>query len=370
MARRLKRREFLEHSAKAGLGLFALAQVGGTTLGLAQRASAGGTERLTLFVWSGVNLPTVANEVAKFYTTSHPGVSIEVLEGQNFEVYPKMVSTRKLSPDRPLVHLGYSNTPFTYQGDLDDMWESLDLKNIPNAANIADAYKRPGNKGIGFSIAPVGLMYNPNFVKEPPTSWTDLWAPRFRGKVTSIKYAWYTNGLVIAARLNGGSEKNIDAGFKLWSERANQYVAFANSNVDVRDLVVRGDAWLAAMFGGNALTWKEQGAPVEFAIPKEGTIAFPLFLVVVKGVTPQQKKIAEEVINLILSDRWLARWAALTYFVPTSKRVVAPPSLRNLPMYSPKETERAIQLDWATMAQNETVWRERWDKEVVTRIGR
>lgn len=370
MARRMRRREFLAESARAGLGLFALAQIGGATLGLAQQASAGGTERLTLFVWSGLNLPNVANEVAKFYMANNPGTTIEVLEGQNFEIYPKMVSARKLTPDRPLVHFGYSNTQFTYQGDIDDMWEALDLNNIPNAANVADAYKRPGNKGIGFSIAPVGLMYNPNIVREAPTSWADMWSPRFRGRVTSIKYAWYTNGLVVAARLNGGSEKNIDPGFKLWSERASQYVAFANSNVEVRDLVVRGDAHLAAMFGGNVLTWKQQGAPVEFVIPREGTIAFPLFLVVVKGVTPQQKRVAEGVINLILSDRWMARWASLTFFVPTSKRPVVPPSLRDLPMYSPRETERAIQFDWATIAQNETVWRERWDKEVVARMGR
>jgi putative spermidine/putrescine transport system substrate-binding protein len=76
------------------------------------------------------------------------------------------------------------------------------------------------------------------------------------------------------------------------------------------------------------------------------------------------------VINLILSDRWMARWASLTYFVPTSKRPVVPPSLRNLPMYSPRETERAIQFDWTTIAQNEATWRERWDKEVVARMGR
>jgi putative spermidine/putrescine transport system substrate-binding protein len=174
----------------------------------------------------------------------------------------------------------------------------------------------------------------------------------------------------MAARLNGGSEKNIDPGFRLWSERANQFVAFANSNVELRDLVVRGDAWITAMFGGNALTWKQQGAPVEFVIPREGTIAFPLFLVVARGVTPQQKRVAEGVINLILSDRWMARWSALTFFVPTSKKVVVPPSLRDLPMYSPKEIERAVQFDWATIAQNETVWRERWDKEVVARMGR
>jgi putative spermidine/putrescine transport system substrate-binding protein len=374
MGPRLTRRALLAHGARAGLGMVALAQLGGVTLGLARRAAAGGTERLTLFVWSGLNLPVVAHEVARFYMRNHPGVQIDVLEGQNFEVYPKMVSARKLTPDRPLVHFGYSNAQFTYQGDVDDMWEALDLRHIPNADNIADAYRRPGERGIGFSMAPVGLMYNPEVLRragvEPPTSWTDMWHPRFRGRVTSIKYAWYANGLVIAAKLNGGSERNIEPGFRLWSERAGQFVAFANSNVETRDLVVRGDAWLAAMFGGNVLAWKQEGAPLEFVIPREGAIAFPLYLVVVKGVTPQQKRIAEEVINLILSERWLARWATLTYFVPTTKRPVAPPSLRSLPMYSPAEIARAIQFDWLTIAQNERVWRERWDKEVVARMGR
>ena len=374
MTGRITRRTLLAESARAGLSLVALAEIGGVTLGLAQRASSGGAERLTLFVWSGLNLPVVAHEVSKAYTQSRPGVSIEVLEGQNFEVYPKMASARKLTPDRPLVHFGYSNPQFTYQGDVDDMWEALDLNNIPNAANIADAYKRPGNKGIGFSIAPVGLMYNTEALArarvEPPTSWTDMWHPRFRGKLTSVKYAWYLNGLVVAAKLNGGSEKNIDPGFKLWSERASQFVAFANSNIDTRDLVVRGDAWLAVMFGGNALQWKQDGAPLEFVIPREGVVSFPLYLIVAKGVTPPQKRIAEEVINLILSERWLARWATLTYYVPTTKRSVAPPSLRSLPMYSPAVTERAIQFDWLTMAQNEAAWRERWDKEVVARMGR
>ncbi len=374
MGPRLTRRALLARGARTGLEVVALAQLGGATLGLARQAAAGSTERLTLFVWSGLNLPVVAHEVARFYMRNHPGVQLDVLEGQNFEVYPKMVSARKLTPDRPLVHFGYSNAQFTYQGDVDDMWEALDLRNIPNAANIADAYRRPGERGIGFSIAPVGLMYNPEVLRragvEPPTSWTDMWHPRFRGRVTSIKYAWYANGLVIAAKLNGGSERNIEPGFRLWSERAGQFVAFANSNVETRDLVVRGDAWLAAMFGGNVLAWKQEGAPLEFVIPREGAIAFPLYLVVVKGVTPQQKRIAEEVINLILSERWLARWATLTYFVPTTKRSVAPPSLRNLPMYSPTEIARAIQFDWLAIAQNERVWRERWDKEVVARMGR
>jgi putative spermidine/putrescine transport system substrate-binding protein len=347
------------------MGLLALAQVGGVRIGIGQAHAA---EKLTLFVFSGLNLPVTAKEVAKSYMDANPGVTIEVLEGQNFEVYPKMASARKLTPNQPLVHLGYSNTQFAHQGDVDDMWEAIDIANVPNIKNIAPTYHRPGNRGIGFSIAPVGLMYNTKLVNPPPTSWTDMWSPRFRGKLTTIRYAWYMNGLVIGARLNGGSEKSIDAGFKLWADHADQFVAFANSNVDARDLVVRGDAWMVAMFGGNVEQWKRDGAPVEFAIPREGLIAFPLFLVVAKGVTPAQKKIAESVINTILADRWLARWAELTFYVPTTTTSVVPASLRGLKMYDPAENARAIQFDWATITSNERQWRERWDKEVVARM--
>lgn len=365
---RLRRRTVLRQAARA-LGVFAAARIGGLTVGLMQNADAASPVKLTMFANPGLNLAAVAHEIAKFYMAGHPGVTIEVLEGTTFEVYPKMLSAHRLTPDQPLVHFGYMNPLFLAQGDVDGMWDALEPAAVPNMATILDAYLRPGNRGVGFSSAPVGLVYSTKFVKDPPTSWTDLWNPRFKGKVTAVgKYNWYINGLIVAARLNGGSEKNIDPGFRLWAQHADQYVAFANGNDQQLDMMIHGDAYLGAQFGGNVLTWKSQGAPVEFVIPKEGLIAFPQYFVVLNGCTPAQKRIAEDVINLLLSERWLARYATLTYFVPLTKRNIMPPSLRNLPIYNPAETARALQLDWPTIVANDSAWRQRWDKEVVAKI--
>ena len=364
---RLRRRTVLRQAARA-LGVFAAARIGGLTVGLMQNADAASPVKLTMFANPGLNLAAVAHEIAKFYMAGHPGVTIEVLEGTTFEVYPKMLSAHRLTPDQPLVHFGYMNPLFLAQGDVDGMWDALEPAAVPNMATILDAYLRPGNR-VGFSSAPVGLVYSTKFVKDPPTSWTDLWNPRFKGKVTAVgKYNWYINGLIVAARLNGGSEKNIDPGFRLWAQHADQYVAFANGNDQQLDMMIHGDAYLGAQFGGNVLTWKSQGAPVEFVIPKEGLIAFPQYFVVLNGCTPAQKRIAEDVINLLLSERWLARYATLTYFVPLTKRNIMPPSLRNLPIYNPAETARALQLDWPTIVANDSAWRQRWDKEVVAKI--
>src|SRR3954451_5927347 len=62
----------------------------------------------------------------------------------------------------------------------------------------------------------VGLTYNPETVKTPPTSWADLWNPEFKGKVgiTNLNSTLGTGWLVEIARMRGGSEANVDAGFK------------------------------------------------------------------------------------------------------------------------------------------------------------
>lgn len=379
MARRLKhanqqqltRRDLLKQAAGIGLGVLAAGHAGALTSALTARVAAAEQVKLTMFSFPGLNLATVAREVAKAYVKGHPGVTIDVLEGTAFEVYPKMLSAHRLTPNQPFVHFGYMNPQFLAQGDADGLWDTLDSANIPNLKTVVDAYLRPGNRGVGFSSSPVGLVYNPRFVKEPPTSWTDMWHPRFKGKLTSIgKYNWYLNGLVMAARLNGGSEKNPDPGFRLWAQHADQYVAFANGNQEQLDMMIRGDAYLGGQFGGNVLNWKKDGAPLEFVIPREGMIAFPNYFVIAKGCTPLQKKIAEEVINLMLSERWMARYATLTYFVPLTKKNIMPPSLKSQPMYNPAETARAIQMDWPTIIQNDAAWRERWDKEVVAKIPR
>jgi hypothetical protein len=107
------------------------------------------------------------------------------------------------------------------------MWVPRNAGRIPNAARV-HLMRRPGNRGVGYGISGVGYMYNKNLVKEPPTSWTDLWNPKWRGKVTFFDNNFIP--LVLAARLNGGDEKNIDPGFKTCMDNAKNIRALANSN--------------------------------------------------------------------------------------------------------------------------------------------
>src|SRR5690349_12330787 len=74
--------------------------------------------------------------------------------------------------------------------------------------------QEPNGPAAFFQV--VGLTYNPDSVRTPPTSWADLWNPAYKGRVgiTNLNSTLGTGWMVEIAKLHGGSEANIDPAFK------------------------------------------------------------------------------------------------------------------------------------------------------------
>ena len=87
-----------------------------------------------------------------------------------------MLAAQQADPTKPLVNFGYFNSAVTFRGDQDKMWLPLDSAKIPNMNDIYPAYRRPGDMGVGHSVSPIGIAYNTDAVKTPPTSWADVWS--------------------------------------------------------------------------------------------------------------------------------------------------------------------------------------------------
>jgi putative spermidine/putrescine transport system substrate-binding protein len=324
-----------------------------------------------MFVFVGANQGVVPREVQQQYVRDHPHVTVELLEGSNAETYPKMVAAKQANPNRPLVHFGYFNAEASARGDLQQMWLPLDPQVVTHLADILDAYRRPANHGVGWGLTPVVLAYNTDKVKTPPASWNDLWDPKYRGRVL-LRQApnFFLNGLITAARLNGGSEKAIDRGFEIVSRAAQdgQIHSFFNSTDQIKTLLTRGDVWLAPAFGSMVVTWKAEGAPVDYVIPREGMVAVPQYLQLVAGSSPAQQYHAQALINLLLEPRALGRYCDLTNSAPASRRVQLAARLAKEPAYGREAAEGAMQIDWQTVSAQSAAWLERWNREVKARM--
>jgi putative spermidine/putrescine transport system substrate-binding protein len=340
----------------------------GAAAALATGAAAQGRDpaRITFFIWAGSNQGVVPTRVIEEYRRANPRVTIDILESNNALTFPRMVASRRTTPNNPLVHCGFFNVDSITKGDPEGIWTSFDPAAVPNMANVPDGFIRPERKGIGYMMSGIGILYNRNVVQTPPTSWTDLWSPANRGRVTMFDYD--LRMMAIAARLNGGSEERPDAGFRIWGQNARNLRALVDSNDAVKNLLASGDAHMAPWFTSISSVWIEEGAPFAFAVPREGLIAFPLFLAMVDGVNPAQRAVCQDLINTLLSPENAGEYGRLTRNIPLPRNAVLTEEQRINPMLNPSVAQNAIILDYNLLGEVAPDWRERWDREVKFRL--
>jgi putative spermidine/putrescine transport system substrate-binding protein len=326
---------------------------------------------VTAHCFASQPLPRVFLQVIDQYMKDKPHVKVTPWLSSASDTYLKVRAAYTADPNRPITNLMHTNATWNALGLLDDIWEPLDFNRIPNAKDIPANYRNKGNRGIAYASAPMALCYNTAQVKGRPTGWKDLWGnPVFKGKTTTLDYQWIMNGLIMAARLNGGSERNPEPGWKILAQHADQWATIAASNAQEKDLLVNGTVHLFAHYAGNIYNWQREGGPFGIVIPVEGMPMTEVYLNVTKGTTPQQREICEEIINMLLDPQWLARWAETVLYVPSSEAALRllPSELRNLGAYRRDNLRRAHFIDWAAVAENDADWRKRWDKEIKSRI--
>ena len=189
-----------------------------------------------------------SDEVAQLTILSQPGVVPEILKDVTLPLYKKTsedrdrvrggLERRRLSEDagqrsNPVVSGAMVNDLLAQRGINDKMWDRFDPAFVPNASALPAGFTTPGGFGIPFHLSPWGIMYNPDKVEEPK-SWTDLWNPKYKGRVSmwDVYYDAY-----IMAEVVTGKGPDIEAGIKAWAPHKENIGAWVNSPTAEEDLV-------------------------------------------------------------------------------------------------------------------------------------
>ncbi|MDM8542992.1 extracellular solute-binding protein [Desulfococcaceae bacterium HSG9] len=260
----------------------------------------------------------------------------------------------------------------------------LNLKNIPNYKNIEPAlqkaaYCTEGDAVFAVPVArgPYGLVYNTAILKEAPKSWNILWDPRFKGKYSIGKYQYEENIFSIALAM-GVARDDISNYKKLntpeFQEKLAQFVANAHGMWEGADKPedLKGLA-LATAWGDSLNGLKKMGEIWKMADPKEGTTAWVDNFMISHTLEekPKLKHIAEEWLNIVLSDEYQI------YCIVRGKGVV-PIITTIMDKLSPDEIERFHLDDPTYFKNNRILWptlekadrrglKRLWDKAMKTR---
>lgn len=169
--------------------------------------------------------------------------------------------------------------PSDYTVDLmrkQDMLEPIDLTQIPNFKNLDPRFTNrdydPGNKySIPYQWGTTALAYDKTKVPFEPKKWSDLWDPRFKGKLVMLDDEREVTGM--ALQMLGLDKNSIDpaqldqAKQKLVELKPN--IVLFNSD-DPETALITGEAVAGLVFNGNAALAKAENANIDYICPQEG----------------------------------------------------------------------------------------------------
>ncbi|QIZ38792.1 PotD/PotF family extracellular solute-binding protein [Saccharopolyspora sp. ASAGF58] len=362
----LTRRGFLRATGLAGAAtvLAACGTPGGTS---SSGGGPAGTE-ITMFHWAGAQ-GTVPEQVGKAFAASS-GVTVKYIEGTNADTFPKLVSSVQINASKPLVNLGFFNAQSFSQGNGQNLWLP-----VPDSVTAIDQvlpeYRVPDRRGAYLVMDAMGLVYSKKAFPTPPKSWMDLFAAANRGKVTTWDAPSFgVNALPVIAKLNGGSESNLQPGLDVFENaaKAGQLRGFIASLDALRQQLNSGEVVIAPGFQGVAEPWIQAGDPIGFAVPTEGVMAFPEGFQIVKGSSDAQVDATAKLMNQIFSPENVSAYCNATGTLPLVQGAKLDAKYADRPSFQLSTVENAIRLDWNALVAAIPAATKVWNEQVKAHI--
>jgi spermidine/putrescine-binding protein len=278
---RLDRREF----GKA-LGAMGLAMAGFSAHG-AQAAPA-----LTVYEWAGYELPELHPGYVKKYGASPNfgffGTINEALQklqtGYKADIaHPCSTSLKRWQKAEMLLPIDTARLP-----NYEDLWPNL--RNVPHAHENGQSWFVPFDCG-SCSILYRTDMVDPEDVKDP--SWSLLYNEKYKGRLAM--YNADTMPIEIAARVLGMyddythlSEAQLAEISRLMAKQRDLLRFYWDDTTQMEQAMASGEVAAAFSWNGSVKVLRDQGLPVVYMTPKEGTITWVCGLVRCPGDGDEQ----------------------------------------------------------------------------------
>lgn len=250
----------------------------------------------------------------------------------------------------------------TNEGILDQITE----EEAPNLARLYGFAKQPLKNGTSpaYTVGRCGIVYRTDVIKQPITSWKDLWRPDVQGKL-ALPDITITQGpmlMEMTARVLGTDLSNVDAVFRKLSELKKGTVKFYTKTSELVNMFQRGEAAIAPSQAMFFRDFVNTGLPVAWVDPVEGTPAVINTIGVVKGAP--NRDLAVKYVDFMLSDEVQYESAMQIKDSPVNKYVKIPENAREGLTYGENAIKNLIILDWDYVLQHRDAWMERWNREI------
>ncbi|HYZ64119.1 MAG TPA: extracellular solute-binding protein [Acetobacteraceae bacterium] len=276
-------------------------------LGRAARAE----EQVVIATWGGDYANLLKNNIDD-PLVKKLGITVVQDTDQEDERVAKMIAQRRLPRGgRDVICL---QAVRAYETDGLGLLDTIDEAKVPNMKHV-----RPDLKTSFYAphiFSPQVLIYNPDKVKEPPQTLTDLLDPKWKGKVGvgDVNYFY----VMMAAALSATGDPN-----KVDAEETKQLIIKLNGNGlrlypttdSIGAGVKSGEIEVGLMWLARVNMWQNAGIPVKASFQKEGCVLYVSGMVVPKNAG--NKEGAYKYLNAMLQPQAQEAFAEKMGYLPT-----------------------------------------------------
>jgi iron(III) transport system substrate-binding protein len=266
-----------------------------------------------------------AEAMKEGFEALHPGVTVNVLNPGGTEAMFKKLESEAANPQADVVHAG---SMINYQ-------HAIEMGLLEPYAPQAPGFKasipvgsstlelsHPENYYHVWSLMFTGIMYNQQVLDRYglpiPKTYKDLTNPVYKDQIISanpLKSSTASSNVVAMLQIYG------DEAPAIWEGINENLPYYSGSSSRIYTLVSKGEFALAIGLSRPALVAQNEGYPVGFVFPSDGSQVYDNSMALVKNA--KHPNLAKEFIDYILSDEMQLKGAEYLY-IPVKQGVMDP----------------------------------------------
>jgi putative spermidine/putrescine transport system substrate-binding protein len=245
--------------------------------------------------------------------------------------------------------------------------QGYDLDLIPNYKDIVPTGKLASRAGMdafwaSFQLVVFALTWNTKEASTP-TSFKDLWNPKYKGRVAVPAYGWY--GMWWLHALNktlGGDEDNISPAMEAVAELVKKNDAIIIENVDHgMKVLTREEAVIMPFWNGRTYSLQANGVPVQIAFVP-GSIQLGSGFVITKGTAFSE--LANRFVNNSLDGNFQMEMTKRFRYPPSNGTAKLPAEMAHYKVPE-SELKNMVPLNFEKVNAHRSEYLDRWNKEVI-----
>lgn len=310
--------------------------------------------KLVVGIWGGAQEKITRKYIAEPLMEEY-GVEIDYVLGGTVERRARAYQER----GRPSFDVLYLNIFESRQAVRDGVTQpAREIEGYENLYDLA----RLGGYGVAFNaITPV---YDSTMVASPMTAWADFWREDLAGKIAWPSYpgAQGTAALLMAAKINGGDEFNIDPGFEA-IKQLKPFAAFQSSQAQLYGMFDADQVAASAEFGSFTQKYADtQNGDIIVSKPSEGMPVAMNVACITEGT--ENQALAEAWVSLHLSEACQRAYAEEIYYGPTIKSLELSAEIAEKCVYGPEDVANLVDFDWEHVIAQQAAWSSRFNREI------